>query len=135
MIRSPGIPPLSAVRFPERPCVFVPDAPARWRALSQRLEHHLLVVASNDHVESLRRVGSGNPVLRRRGIGAAVDQVPQAEDAVVLSDLELGEHPAQSREVPVHVTDHEVAALPRFGLRWGERFVPLGAMLNVFFIN
>ena len=29
-----GIPPLSAVHLPERPRVFVPDAPARWRALS-----------------------------------------------------------------------------------------------------
>ena len=68
------------------------------------------MVASNDQVESLQRVGSGNPVLRRRGIGPAVDQVPQTEDAVVLAHLQLCEPSAQGREVPVHVPDNEVSA-------------------------
>ena len=96
------------------------------RSREQRLEHHLLVVSPKPDVEPHGRVRSGKPVQGVERARPAVDQVPEAEDAVMLVHFELGERPAKCREVSVHAGDDEVAAAvvarePRAKVRAGRR--------------
>ena len=103
-------PPASAVHLPKQPAVLIPQAAARGRSREQCVEHHLLVIPANDGGEARGRFRSGDPVLGVERPRSAVDQVPGAEDSVVLAHLERGERVAQRREVPVHVPDYGVAA-------------------------
>ena len=113
---------VSAVRGPPRAAVRHPPTPGGFagavlrppvlvgRSHEHRLEHHLLVVSAKRGVEPNGRLRPSNPVQGVERARTAVDQVPEAEDAVMLVHLELGERPAKRREVPVHAANDEVAA-------------------------